>query len=200
MKIVHIIPDLRKGGAERLAIDIIRQLSTRKGVTCALVLFRNEIEYNVNDITSLIKVIPSSVTLSVLNKTKYNTTELQKFIDIFQPDVIHSIFEAEIVSRSLSAPKAKWFSHCHWNTLEIKKTGLLPFSKKIIDKYVRHFVVKTYIAKNNRFIAISLDTLHYYRLNLPELSKNIIHIPNAIDTIAFKNLRPQHPILQERFS
>ncbi|MCW3127610.1 MAG: glycosyl transferase group 1 [Bacteroidetes bacterium] len=191
MKILHIIPDLSKGGAERLATDIIRELARRKDVVPALVVLADDIQYSIDDIREYTKIIPSSVTLSILKPNAYQIGELQKFVDDFQPDVIHShLFKAEIVSRSLDYKKAKWFSHCHWNTVELTRPSGFSLSKKaIIDKYVFNFIFKKYIACNNHFIAISKNAYDFYAKNLPELKKNIFHVSNAVNTAIFKNDR-----------
>jgi hypothetical protein len=40
MKILHIIPELNKGGAECLVIDICQELRQREGIEVCLVVFR----------------------------------------------------------------------------------------------------------------------------------------------------------------
>ena len=39
MKILHIIPSLMAGGAERLVIDICNELNKRKGIKVKLLVF-----------------------------------------------------------------------------------------------------------------------------------------------------------------
>ena len=52
MKILHIIPSLRKGGAESLVIDIARELNSKENIAVRLIILRNEIEYDIEDIKS----------------------------------------------------------------------------------------------------------------------------------------------------
>jgi hypothetical protein len=40
MKILQFIPELNKGGAERLVIDICQELRQREGIEVCLVVFR----------------------------------------------------------------------------------------------------------------------------------------------------------------
>ena len=70
MKILHIIPSLDKGGAERLTLDIVRSLTDFPGVEVSLVIFRNENNYTflTNEIN--FKVIPSFYTPSLKGKKK----------------------------------------------------------------------------------------------------------------------------------
>lgn len=189
MKVVHIIPTLRRGGAERLVIDIVRALAKRKDYNVRLLIFRNEIEYSIEDIKQFIVVIPASVSLAVLNNNSYNITELQFFLEQFKPDVIHShLFEAEIVSRSCDYPNAKWFSHCHDNMVQFKNFDF----KTLIDKTsVTNFYEKTYLLKRyhknsgTTFIAISKNTFHYFSKNVKEFST--VYLPNAIQYDRFNN-------------
>jgi glycosyltransferase involved in cell wall biosynthesis len=191
MKILHIIPDLGKGGAERLATDIVRELKCRKDVIPALILLADDIQYNIDDLKDITHVIPSSVKLSILGRNEYHTENLQKFVNEFQPDVIHShLFIADLVSRSLDYKKAKWFSHCHWNTVELTRPAGLPLSKKaIIDRFVYNYIFRKYMKCDNHFIAISPNAYDFYVKNLPELKQNIHYVPNAVNTAAFKTER-----------
>ena len=63
------------------------------------------------------------------------------------------------------------------------------FSKSLITKYYeKRRIEKRYRKCNNQFIAISNDTLHYYKRNLhTKLRKNIHFLPNAIDFHKFYN-------------
>lgn len=115
-RILLIIPSLQKGGAERIVIDIVRELRKQQFVQVYLVIFQNKIDYEVEDIADLIHIIPSKVVLSAYKTNKSDVKDLQKFITTFNPDIIHThLFEAEIVSRQCCFPSAKWYSHCHDN-------------------------------------------------------------------------------------
>ena len=46
MKILHIIPSLDKGGAERLTLDIVKSLAGIPGSEVALLIFRNQNSYS----------------------------------------------------------------------------------------------------------------------------------------------------------
>ncbi len=183
MKILHIIPNLRKGGAERLVTDIVRELSKREGVAVKLILLYDKIEYNIENIQDKVHIIPSSVSLSLWKKNKINTDELQAFIEELKPDIIHShLYEAEIVSRSCFYPKAKWFSHCHSNMKQFENFSLKTlFSKqKLTNYYEKKYLFKRY-KKNGgtHFIAIGNDTQKYFEKTAKPYP--ITKITNAID-------------------
>jgi glycosyltransferase involved in cell wall biosynthesis len=183
MKILHIIPNLRKGGAERLVLDIVRELDKREDVEVRLTIFREEIEYDIDDIRHLIHIIPSGVQLSLWRKNKFNIENLQQFFDDFRPNIIHShLFEAELVSRSCYYPKAKWFSHAHDNLIQLKyffhKTLL---NKKLFTNYLekRYLLNRYHINRGTYFIAISKDAENYLKETVSRY--NITLLNNAIN-------------------
>jgi len=194
LRVIHIIPTLRKGGAERLVIDIVRELNTRKTISVALIVFNDIIEYDVSDIQDLIHIIPSRIELSLWRKNRYSVASLKAFIDNYQPDVIHShLFEAEIVSRHCFYPSAKWFSHCHDNMQQFRNFGLYTlFSKKQAANFLeKRFLFKCY-KKNGgtRFIAISNDTLSYFENTAQPYS--VTRLLNAINYSRFLNKKTRN--------
>lgn len=167
MKILHIIPTLAKGGAERLVLDICNQLSKSENVEVKLVIFRNEVKYDISEFTFEINVVPSKIELSLTRKTKHEISALEEFINHYKPDIIHThLFEAELVSRAVTYPQAKWFSHCHDNMLQMRRFSLSTLFKKL---YLTNFYEKWYLFKQYRvnkgthFIAISKHTLDYFK-------------------------------------
>ena len=190
MKIIHIIPNLRKGGAERLVIDIVRALNRNKDNQVKLILFENNIEYEVDDILDLIEIVHSKVQISLLKKTHLNISNLQKTLDLFQPDIIHShLFEAEIISRSCSFSKAKWFTHSHDRMKSLNNLNFFIIKSKrdLANYFEKRFLLKRY-RKNggNNYIAISEDIHYFLKSVLPKKLRNIHLLQNAIDLKRFE--------------
>jgi glycosyltransferase involved in cell wall biosynthesis len=190
MKILHIIPNLKKGGAERIVIDIVRILNQNTSYQVKFILFEDKIEYDVEDIKKLIEIVPSKVQLSITKKHQLSITELQKTIELFQPDSIHShLFEAEIVSRSCTFPKAKWFTHSHDRMSSLNNLNLFSIkSKRALTNYFeKRYLLKCY-RKNggNNFIAISEDISNFLRTVLPKDLQSIQLLQNAIDVKRFE--------------
>ena len=186
MRIVHIIPTLQKGGAERLVVDIVKGLDKLARVEVALVVLHKVVDYPIDTINHLVHFIPAQVKLSLKGKNKKNVVALEKFITDFKPDIIHShLFEAEIVSRSIYYPQARWFSHCHDNMLQFRK--LTEYNKlrkhAFTNAYEKKYLFKHY-KKNGgtHFIAISNDTFTYFKKRIKKHPITLLH--NAID---FKN-------------
>jgi glycosyltransferase involved in cell wall biosynthesis len=190
MKILHIIPNLKKGGAERIVIDIVRQLNMDKSLDVKLVLFENQIEYEVQDLESNIKIIPSQVRLSLLKKNEYNLNVLQSFIEDFQPAIIHShLYEAEVISRSCFYPSAKWFTHSHDRMRSFNNLNFRSLSSKraLTDYFEKKYLLKRYaINGGNHFIAISEDIKLFLKSVLPLKISTIHLLQNAIDVKRFE--------------
>jgi glycosyltransferase involved in cell wall biosynthesis len=188
MKIIHIIPSLRKGGAERLVLDITREFLSRKNIQIKLIVFRNEIDYSIDDIEEHIKIIPSSVSLSLKRKPILQIDELQKFIEEFQPDVIHThLFEAELVSHFCNYPKAKCYSHIHDNMVQLNNFSFKSLSnKQALTNYYEKIVLFKNYNKNRgtHFIAISKHTEAYVKSVQSKYPVTLLH--NAINVKRFQ--------------
>ncbi len=98
MKILHIIPSLDKGGAERLVLDITRYIIRSKKSEVKLVIFRDEIEYEIEDILEFIKIIPSR-------------NIVRNFVNIFR-----------VPSHSYPRAKSIWYDIGHYRIQNWKNT------------------------------------------------------------------------------
>lgn len=189
MRILHIIPSLRKGGAERICMDICAELNKQPGIEVKLAYLNNLVEYETANTDYDIQHIPASISLSLTKPAQFNLGALEKLIHDFKPDIIHShLFEAEIVSRSITYPQAKWFSHCHDNMhqLETFSISTLTDKKKFTEYYERRYILKRYRANGgNRFIAISKDAYQYFERVLPTDLRKITLLSNAVNTARF---------------
>lgn len=189
MKILLVIPNLKKGGAERLVLDILKQLLLDKNFEAQLVIFRDEIEYQVEDIREFIQIIPSSVALSFKRKPVLRINELQTFIEQFMPDVIHThLFEAEIVSRFCNYSKARWFTHVHDNMPQLKNLSfkLLANKQAVTNYFEKKILFKNYFRNGGtHFIAISSHTEAYIKSVQSKYPVTLLH--NAIDVKRFQN-------------
>lgn len=191
MRIVHIIPSLIKGGAERIALDICGELAQRKDVEVLLLLLRPQLEYE-NRVEALtVRAVPASVQLSVFRKPSIQISKLQEALDTFKPDVIHShLFEAEVVSRSVHYPSAAWFSHGHDNMVQLELPGAdMLFNKvRFTNWWERRYLLNRYrVNGGSSFIAISRDVEAFFKRVLPADLADITLLPNAINVRRFNN-------------
>lgn len=187
MKILHLIPTLSKGGAERLVIDIVKQLNKQDKTEARLVIFKDEIKYDISDIKEFISIVPSTVRLSLTKKWEVNVSNLQDYIEKFEPDVIHThLFEAELVSRFCNYPKARWFSHVHDNMVQLKNWSWSSISKSNITNWYEKQILFKQFKKNGgtHFIAISKHTESY--INSVQFKYPVTLLHNAIDVKRFQ--------------
>ncbi len=183
LRVLHVIPDLSKGGAERMTLDICREIANRN-ISVAIVNFREK-----NDYTYLTEgvyrvVAPSVYIPSISGKTKSDLSAYKKFVKEFNPDVIHShLFEAEMLTRQVIIPGVKYITHLHDNMSQFKNFSILDIfnKKRLIALYEKKLILNQYRSCGNRFIAISRHTADYFNLSLPVDIRNVIIIHNAID-------------------
>jgi glycosyltransferase involved in cell wall biosynthesis len=189
MRILHIIPSLAKGGAERLVLDICTQLHTINNVEVMLVTFRPNNDYIFMSEKINHQVIPSSVQLSVSGKNTLHVDELERLINKFQPHIIHShLFEAEVVSRAKLYKPARYFTHCHDHMHQFKKMSARDMLNKtrLTEWYERNWILKKYRECNNHFIFISRFIEAYFKESLPAdvvQHQSLLH--NCIDLKKF---------------
>ena len=153
------------------------------GAQIRLITFSEENHYSFLTENIDWHVILAFAQLSVFHKNALNIDALQKAIDDFAPDVIHThLFEAEIVSHSCNYPQARWFSHCHDNMRQFRNFCVKTlFNKELLTNYFeKRYLFSRYQANGgNTFIAISHDTERYFRKTASEY--DVQFLPNTID-------------------
>jgi 1,2-diacylglycerol 3-alpha-glucosyltransferase len=187
IKVLHIIPSLNKGGAERITLDICNALSVRTDCEVMLVLMRDDRSYEIPSHVRY-KVTSSRVKLSVWKKNRYQLTDLNQIVHSFQPDIIHShLFEAELLSRGILNSKVVYITHVHDNILQFKPfQAINTLKRKISDYYEKLWLFKRYTKAKNQFISISTDTTRYLQNVLPSpYISSIFPLSNAIDYARF---------------
>jgi glycosyltransferase involved in cell wall biosynthesis len=197
MRILHVIPTLSKGGAERICLDMVRALQHEQGTEVLLAVLRDINAYarEYPDVTP--KHVKANVTPSISGGWKVDTAEWDELVSQYRPDVIHShLFEAEMVVHFRPIAGVKYVTHCHDNMRQLKRLHWTEsFDKvRLTHVYERHWLLKQYVKCNTQFIAISKHSQQYYQRELPvSLSGNIHLIPNAIDRKKFTSRSASPP-------
>ena len=120
LRIIHVITNLKMGGAERLTIDICTKLAENPNIKVALVLLENEIEYELPD-TFPIYILKNKCQLSIKKRNRFDNSEFERIILDFKPEIIHShLFESEIISRFTIYNNIRYFTHIHDNIRQFK--------------------------------------------------------------------------------
>jgi len=188
LRIVQVVPNLRKGGTERLVLDICNELKKRDNVKVKLLILHPENDYFFLSKDNDIESCNSSVIPSISGRNKVELSDYLRIVSEFRPQVIHShLFEAEMVSRWDVLPGVRYFTHCHDNMKQFKRFtfNTLMHKKTLTDFYERTLLFQRYGHCNNHFIAISKDTNRYLEQNLPGQLRKITWLPNAIDYARF---------------
>ena len=190
MRVLHIIPNLQKGGAERLCLDIVKGLKQVNGIEVRLATLNDIHEYQQEYPEIHIDILNSYIKPSISKKWQINLDAYNKLISEFKPDIIHThLFEADFLAHYQINKSAKYITHFHDNMhqLSVLKLKDLNSKKRITELYERNYIVKKYKEVNNHFIAISADTQKYLYQTIPRsLKKNLHLIPNAINTAVFQ--------------
>lgn len=189
MKILHVIPSLRKGGAERIALDLCN-LFMHQGHDVKLVTFyaENQFQFITNQLDY--QLVKTQLKLSLLRKYEVDVSELQSIINSFQPDVIHShLFESEINLAFCHFPEGmRRIIHFHDNMIQMKSLNFSTFFKKSsITNYYERFLILRNLPKKTKTIGISKNSQQYISANLPKWIEKVF-LPNAIDLIRFERI------------
>jgi glycosyltransferase involved in cell wall biosynthesis len=202
LKVLYVIPELRRGGAERLVIDICTEINKRNDVTAMIAVFRDKNLYSELTGNIPVKTCHSKVALSILGNSYSDLGDFENVIETFRPNIIHShLFEAEIVSREKLFKGVKYFTHCHDNMPQFRKfsASTLLSKRRITDFYEKRHLAGKYLQCTNNFIAISEDTKTYFEAMLPRsLKRNITLLHNAINFNLFNSVNRKRELSRVR--
>ena len=189
MKIIHLIPNLDKGGAERICLDICEELQNNRH-SVKVFIFENNNKYldvypNIN-----IEFVPVTYKLSLLGRDNIDIDLLKQKVNEFAPDSIHShLYYANIIGLELK-PK-NHIIHVHSNIPSLKKlplTSILNPSKLGIY-YEQKKVFRAIKNTNVTFLTIAKESFNYITNNIGYLKPKIVLEHNAINLDRFKNVR-----------
>lgn len=188
VRVLHVIPNLQKGGAERLVVDILREFKKYDNFEVRLLVLKNSVEYDVLDLKESIVHISSSVRFDILRLKLTSDFKYLEYVNLFKPHVIHShIYLADVLVKSYYQFDAVYFTHVHGKTNQYSLFDVKRISKKIFwTNFAEKVILKRIFRKcNNTFLVVS----SYYKgalmreLGLKE--ESVIMLPNAIDIRKF---------------
>jgi len=188
LKVVHIIPSLGKGGAERIALDICNSLQKRPDVKVKLIVLSKINEYPVLTKDLDVHFINIEIGLSIWKKNKFHLQELQSILDEFAPDIIHThLFIAELAGHAIMRKGVKYISHFHDNVEQLKKISSIRVTKRTLtNSYERKWIMQQYLEGDCGFITISKNSYDYFQKNLDaRLKDRVVYLPNAVDASRF---------------
>lgn len=188
MRILHVIPSLGKGGAERLVLDICHELQ-KAGNQVEIVVFRP-----LNHFTELSKglsihVIPSEVRYSITSPDKINTERFDAFVDEFRPQIIHShLLESEFITRNRPIETCTYITHWHGCHPPTNERKLLDYLKKDSWWYLYsvYRLKRQYKRSKNHFLCISNFIQDYVKRAFNPSEDHLHLLLNATDLSKFE--------------
>jgi glycosyltransferase involved in cell wall biosynthesis len=184
MRILHIIPSLKKGGAERLCVNICNELNLHHGIEVKIILLNasNDFKFLTEDIN--MEVCTSTYRHHILKKDEKHPMDFDRIVNDFHPHIIHThLFEADFFSKNFLKAGILYVTHLHGIMPQFENFSFTSlFSKKKFTGYFeKRFLLKKYDLCGNIFIANSLHTYDYYKNRLPaNLTTQMHYLPNAI--------------------
>lgn len=178
MKILYIINNLAKGGAERFVLDLITYLHQHTTIEYRLAVLEDVNEYDEYDVKTLnltnIEYVPFSF------RRKNRNEKLTQLLNDFQPDIVHSnLFLSEFVTSYDVRKDIKYVCHGHDNMHQFAPLsfGQL-FDKKRLLNRLDYLILsyKKYRKSTTYFIANSQHTLAFYAKNVARRQQNNVRL------------------------
>lgn len=167
--IVHIIPTLRIGGAERLVVDICNGI-VRDGYSATIVTFFYDAplaEELCTDVMHIVSRKRGKISIGFIS-------ELKKLLQSLRPDVVHThLFGADV-----------------WGRIVAKKLNIpVVTTEHNVNKdegWVKHFIKRALRDRTDKYVAVSSCVSTYMQDFYKILSKDITVIHPGIDTKKFQ--------------
>lgn len=176
IKVLHLIHDLKKGGGERFALDVVKALQQFDNIEVKLGVCQPNNQYPELTDELPIEWLNSKYHPSIAGKTILDNEGYKRLVNEFQPDIIHThLIRAELMSSTYIQKHVNYVTHCHDNMEEFENLSFKTFTTK---RKITNFYEKSLLKKNkykyvkNYFIANSNHTRQYFLKTVPKKYKN----------------------------
>jgi glycosyltransferase involved in cell wall biosynthesis len=193
IKILFLITDLSKGGAERFLVDLCNQLIDYPEFdVCVGSLFPANL---FPEIDARIRIEQMDFqTFSLRGKNE--CPEYKELLLEFQPDIVHTNrYLAEFLSSYYVSPSIQYVCHGHDNMVQLESLKLDTFTnkQKLLNYIERQWLYfKKYRKVPTHFIANSTHTYDYYINVLPKSQRKNVHlIQYGFNYNRYKTLKPK---------
>lgn len=177
LRILHLITDLGKGGAERYLLDLCNELKKRGDVEFHIASLLPNNEY---------ATLSADLPVSFLNYQPHTILgnneqlEYKNLLDRFKPDIVHTHrFLAEFLSSFHVSPKITYVCHGHDNMIQFSKPSIPSFlnRNKLTNLYEKKLIIRRKFSKAAcYFIANSKHTYEYFVSVLPKQQQTNVRL------------------------
>lgn len=177
LRILFLINDLGKGGAERFLIDLCTALQHRADVDFVIgTLFDNN-QYR--ELTEHLPIVRLNYTpFSLMAAHNYPT--YGALLQEFRPHIVHThLYLAEFLSAHHVSDDITYVCHGHDNMVPFARPGVRTWFDRVA---VTNWLEKRYLIRNKykqvrtSFVANSSHTLAYYKAVLPRFMRGDVHL------------------------
>lgn len=187
MRVLHIIPQLGRAGAERLVLDICNELQQRTGVEVRLLTLRQTNEYP--ELSKTLNIIQTSSWHRF--KRVGHSSDYADYVNLlkeYDPHIVHAhLHQADSFARGCIRPSAVYFTHFHGPMPKYHRfrLGMLASRHQLRHALLRWKLLKSISPPKQNFIGVSRST---YELVVNQVSKfgTAYLLPNAVDLSRFK--------------
>lgn len=177
LKILFVITDLGKGGAERFLLDLVSELETYPQIDYRIASLYNTVEYE--EFKGNNKIHFLDFTTFSLRKKNHNSG-YSDLLNDFQPDIIHTNrFLAEFITSYDVRPSINYVCHGHDNMIQFKRFSLKCLTNKaaLLNFIEYNYLInRKYKKVPTYFIVNSRHTYTYFQHVLPGNQKKNIHL------------------------
>lgn len=195
LRILFLITDLGKGGAERFLIDLATVLQNRRDVELAIGSL-----YDINLYRPLTDALPiEQLSFQSFSLRGHSTCPAYtSLLDRFRPDVVHTHrFLAEFLSSYDISADVAYVCHGHDNMVELARPSLRTLASRraflnAVER--RHLMRNKYRRVPTTFVANSSHTYEYFRRVLPRRMKDdVVLIPVGFNYSNFRTAARRPP-------
>jgi len=177
MRILFLITDLGKGGAERFLIDLCTELQNRPDVEFVIgTLFDNN---GYTELTTRLPIVQLHYAPFSFTAARDYAT-YQSLLQEFKPHIVHTHrYLAEFLSAQHVSKDITYVCHGHDNMVQFAKPGVRTWFNRVA---VTNWLEKRYLIRNKyrrvrtSFVANSSQTLAYYKGVLPRFMRGDVHL------------------------
>lgn len=193
LRVLHLITDLGRGGAERFLLDLTVATLARPDVEFVIGALYDDDKYGFSKIGIRVVQLDYS-TFSFRQKNDYS--KYQHLLEEFKPDVVHTHrFLAEFLSAQHVSRNIAYVCHGHDNMVQLANTrgSTLLDKGALLNALEKRYLIKhKYRKVRTWFVANSTHTLDYYKsVLLSSMVKDVKLIPYGFDHDRFRLKEPK---------